>query len=187
MRRTMGFIPWGEIPEAELATLHRRGKARVARHAALPREGNGYFQIQATRPQTLSYALTDSPVGQLAWIVEKFKEWTNSGARAAGAGDRSRPHADRRDDLLADRHRGLVGQHVLREHALAGLADPSTVPTGVAVFAEDMAIRRYAERVSRSCTGPISTTGGHFAAMETPELLVADVAAFFRELRTASS
>jgi hypothetical protein len=41
---------------------------------------NGYFQIQATRPQTLAYALTDSPVGQLAWIVEKFKEWTDSSA-----------------------------------------------------------------------------------------------------------
>ena len=41
-------------------------------------EGNGYFSIQSTRPQTLSFALTDSPVGQLAWIIEKFKEWTGS-------------------------------------------------------------------------------------------------------------
>ena len=44
-------------------------------------EGNGYLQIQATRPQTLAYALTDSPVGQLAWIVEKFQEWTHRGER----------------------------------------------------------------------------------------------------------
>jgi isocitrate lyase len=42
-------------------------------------EGNGYFQIQATRPQTLAHALTDSPAGQLAWIVEKFQEWTHGG------------------------------------------------------------------------------------------------------------
>ena len=41
-------------------------------------EGNGYFGIQSTRPQTLSFALTDSPAGQLAWIMEKFKEWTGS-------------------------------------------------------------------------------------------------------------
>ena len=40
---------------------------------------SGYMQIQATRPQTLAYGLTDSPVGQLAWIVEKFKEWTDPG------------------------------------------------------------------------------------------------------------
>ena len=43
-------------------------------------DGLGYLQLQSTRPQTLAYALTDSPVGQLAWIVEKFKEWTDPAA-----------------------------------------------------------------------------------------------------------
>src|SRR5215469_12638305 len=68
---TMGFIPFGDIPETELATFSPVEKERVQRMAAFLSEGNGYFQIQSTRPQTLSYGLTDSPAGQLAWIVEK--------------------------------------------------------------------------------------------------------------------
>jgi hypothetical protein len=49
------------------------------RRSARPRR-SGYFELQSTRPQTLAYSLADSPVGQLAWIVEKFKEWTNPAA-----------------------------------------------------------------------------------------------------------
>jgi len=75
---TMGFIPFGDIPDQDQATFSAMEKERVQRLQNFLAEGNGYFQIQATRPQTLSYALTDSPAGQLAWIVEKFKEWTNS-------------------------------------------------------------------------------------------------------------
>src|SRR5262249_21164857 len=75
---TMGFIPFGDIPEEDLASFSPAEKARAQRLGNFMAEGNGYFQIQATRPQTLSYGLTDSPAGQLAWIVEKFKEWTSS-------------------------------------------------------------------------------------------------------------
>ena len=60
---TMGFIPFGDIAEAEQATLSPAEKGRVQRLGNYLTEGNGYFQIQATRPQTLSYALTDSPAG----------------------------------------------------------------------------------------------------------------------------
>jgi len=76
---TMGFIPFGDIPEADQAAFSPTEKERVQRMQNFLSESNGYFQIQSTRPQTLAYALTDSPAGQLAWIVEKFKEWTNSG------------------------------------------------------------------------------------------------------------
>src|SRR5262249_61619184 len=76
---TMGFIPFGDIPEQDLATFSPAEKERAQRLQSFLTEGNGYFQIQSTRPQTLSYALTDSPAGQLAWIVAKFKAWTNSG------------------------------------------------------------------------------------------------------------
>ena len=72
--------------------------------------------IQSTRPQTLAYGLTDSPVGQLAWIVEKFQDWTHG--RAARGRRRPRPHADERDALLADRHRRVLGEHLLRGQAL---------------------------------------------------------------------
>ena len=71
-------IPFGDVPEDEKATFSPVEKERLQRLANFMADSNGYFQIQATRPQTISYGLTDSPAGQLAWIVEKFKEWTNS-------------------------------------------------------------------------------------------------------------
>lgn len=92
---TVGFIPFGDIAEDELASFSAVEKQRVQRLQNFLAQGNGYFQIQATRPQTLSYALADSPAGQLAWIVEKFKEWTNSA--------HERPEdAISRDDILTD-------------------------------------------------------------------------------------
>jgi pimeloyl-ACP methyl ester carboxylesterase len=72
---TIGFIPFSAPDEAELATFTDAEKTRLARLNFMT-DMNGYFQIEATRPQTLACGLTDSPVGQLAWIVEKFREWT---------------------------------------------------------------------------------------------------------------
>jgi epoxide hydrolase len=74
---TVGFIPYGQVPAEELASFSDIERARLERLGHFLSEGNGYFQIQATRPQTLAYALNDSPIGQLAWIVDKFKEWTH--------------------------------------------------------------------------------------------------------------
>ena len=97
---------------------------------------------------------------------------------------RSRPDADQRDALLADRHRRLVGEPLLRGQARrANGRQPSGVPTGVAVFAEDIAIRRYAEQSNKIVHWSEFDRGGHFAAMEAPDLLVADVREFFRPLR----
>ena len=71
----LGTFPSGD--PAELAGLTEADQARLALLATWGRDMTGYAIVQSTRPQTLSYALTDSPVGQLAWIVEKFKEWTD--------------------------------------------------------------------------------------------------------------
>lgn len=178
---TMGFIPFGELSEAELAELTDAERARVARMKAFLGEGNGYFQIQATRPQTLAHALLDSPVGQLAWIVEKFKEWT---------------HGDLPEESV-DRDRMLTNVTLYWLTGTAGSAanlyyesmhtrnwpTPSEVPTGVAVFAEDIAIRRYAERGNTIVHWSEFDRGGHFAAMEVPDLLVQDMRTFFRRFR----
>ena len=182
---TMGFIPFGGVPEAEQATLSPTEKERVARLGNFMTEGNGYFQIQATRPQTLSYALTDSPAGQLAWIVEKFKEWTNSSHELPEA-------AISRDDILTDvsiywftQTAGSAANVTYYESMHSGnWPTPSPVPTGVAVFAEDVAIRRYAEQANNIVHWTDFDTGGHFAALETPDLLVQDVRAFFASLRS---
>ena len=183
---TVGFIPWGEVPDSESATFSEVEKARLTRLQAFLGDGNGYFQIQATRPQTLSFALTDSPVGQLAWIVEKFKEWTNSRYELP-------EQAIGRDRILTDVMiywlTGTAGSSANMYYESMHSQDwptPSTVPTGVAVFAEDVAIRRYAEQGQNIVHWNDVETGGHFAAMETPELLVGDVVAFFRGLPAGS-
>jgi pimeloyl-ACP methyl ester carboxylesterase len=184
---TMGFIPFGDIPEDEQATFSAVEKERVQRLQNFLTEGNGYFQIQSTRPQTLSYALTDSPAGQLAWIVEKFKEWTNSGHALP-------EDAIPRDDILADvsvywftRTAGSAANTIYYESMHSGdWPAPSGVPTGVAVFAEDIAIRRYAERANNIVHWSDFEAGGHFAALETPDLLVQDIRAFFASLAVTS-
>jgi epoxide hydrolase len=179
---TMGFIPFGDIPEQDLATFSPAEKERAQRLQGYLAEGNGYFQIQSTRPQTLSYALTDSPAGQLAWIVEKFKEWTNTGHALP-------EDAIARDEILADVSvywfTGTAGSTANLYYESMHSGDwptPSPVPTGVAVFAEDIAIRRYAERANNIVHWSDFDTGGHFAALETPGLLVQDIRAFFASL-----
>src|SRR5215469_5234529 len=177
---TMGFVPFGDISEAELATFTPTEKERLQRMQNYLTEGNGYFQIQSTRPQTLSYGLTDSPAGQLAWIVEKFKEWTNSGHALP-------EDAISRDEILTDVSlywfTGTAGSaaNIYYESMHSGnWPYPSGVPTGVAVFAEDIAIRRYAEQTNNIVHWSDFETGGHFAALETPDLLVQDIFFFFQ-------
>src|ERR687897_962203 len=114
---TMGFIPFGEVDEATLAEFTDAEKTRFERMNRYLSEGNAYFQIQGTRPQTIAYGLTDSPAGQLSWIVEKFKEWTHPSAQL----------------------------HYESVHS-SNWPTPSAVPTVVAVFAEDISIRRFAEQ-----------------------------------------
>jgi epoxide hydrolase len=182
---TFGFIPFGPVDPEELAGFTEAERARVERLSRFLSDMNGYFQVQATRPQTLAYGLTDSPVGQLAWIVEKFKEWTDSSAELP-------EDAVDRDHLLTNVMlywlTGTAGSsaRTYYDNMHAGGSwgqQPGTTPTGVAVFAEDVAIRRYAEGGNHIVHWSEFDRGGHFAAMEAPDLLVADVREFFRGLR----
>ena len=123
-------------------------------------EQMGYVQVQSTRPQTLAHGLTDSPVGQLAWIVEKFKEWTDDNS------DLPEDAVDR-DHLLTNVMlywlTGTAGSsaNLYYEGAHAGgwgqEIERSPVPTGVAAFSTDVAIRRCARRPTPSPAGPTST------------------------------
>lgn len=140
-------------------------------------EGDGYFQIQATRPQTVAYGLTDSPVGQLAWVIAKFKEWTHPSTELPET-------AIDRDRILTDVMlywlTGTAGSsaNIYYEDMHSGSwPTPSTVPTGVAVFAEDIATRRYAEDNHNIVHWSDFDSGGHFAALEAAALLVGDVCA----------
>ena len=174
-------------------------KVRLDRFNQFQADGMGYLQIQATRPQTLGYALTDSPVGQLAWIVEKFHEWTDP---AAATPD----DAVDRDQLLTNvtlwwlGGLGISAAHFTYDGMRSWAAETEgdsggswdeggadsgpPVPAGVAVFAADNSIRPLVEEYLQNIQRWVEyDRGGHFAAMETPDLLVDDVRAFFRPLR----
>jgi epoxide hydrolase len=180
-----------EPDPSELAVLSPEQRERTLasweRQKTWSRERQGYADIQATRPQTLAYGLTDSPVGQLAWIVEKFKEWTDSTDRPEDAVDR--------DQLLTNVMlywlTGTAGSsariYYERAHAdyWGNPPEPSTAPTALAVFPQDnfIPLRHIADRTNDIVQWTEYDRGGHFAAMEQPGLLVNDIQRFFRTLR----
>jgi pimeloyl-ACP methyl ester carboxylesterase len=176
---------------AELADLSETDQARLGKMAKFDDELSGYMKLQATRPQTLAYGLTDSPVGQLAWITEKFKEWTDSEKTPEGAVDR-----DRLLTLVsiywltatAGTSGALYYEDAPQLKAMlsGALPPPVQVPAGVAVFPADifLPLRRLAERdLANIVHWSEFDRGGHFAAMEEPDLFVADLRAFSRKLR----
>jgi len=179
---TVGFIPWGEVDMAELETFSETEKASLARLKKFLSEGNGYFQIQATRPQTLAYGLHDSPVGQLAWMVDKFHEWTHGPMEKAIS--RELILTNVMFYWLTGTGGSSARMYYENMHATANWGrPPSRVPVGVAHFAEDVAIRRYGEKTHNIVHWSDFDRGGHFAAMEAPDLLVNDVREFFRPYR----
>jgi len=168
-----------------MAGLTPEEQRRLGRFKQFQDDMMGYMQIQGTRPQTLSYALTDSPAGQLAWIVEKFKEWTNPSVDLPeDAVDRDRMLANVSIYWFTGTARSSANQYYETFHDPSAFAPKprSTVPTGVAVFPGDVAIRRFAERTDTIIHWSEFDRGGHFAAMEAPDLPVDDIRAFFRGL-----
>ncbi|MFD0905310.1 epoxide hydrolase family protein [Actinomadura sediminis] len=171
---------------------------------------DGYLQCNSKRPQTVGYGLHDSPSGQLAWIVEKFKELTEP------AGGLPEDAIDRDRILTTVSLYWLTGTaasaaQVYYEEITAGAwaDDPSggtdapgggaddwsggadggwapergTVPTGVLVSAHDVTVRPWAERDHNIVRWTELGKGGHFLAMEEPDALVGDLRAFFASLR----
>jgi len=155
--------------------------------AAWLKEETGYQWIQGTRPQTLAFGLSDSPAGLAAWIVEKFRAWSDCG------GDVESVFA--RDHLLANISlywfTGAIGSsfwpYYARMHGPWPVPDGGVgVPTGYAEFPKEIlhpprsvAARVYTD-IRRWTTLP---RGGHFAAMEQPEALAHEIVEFFRPLR----
>jgi epoxide hydrolase len=178
---SVGFMPFPPLEESELAELSDAERARVERIAEYMDDGSGYASIQSTRPQTLAYGLTDSPVGQLAWIVERFQEWTHA-ELPEDAVDRDRMLTNVMLYWLTGTAGSSANSYYEDKHSGAW-PQPSGVPTGVAVFAEDISIRRYAEQSNDIVHWSDFDRGGHFAALEAPDLLMADVRDFFRSLR----
>lgn len=145
-------------------------------------DGMAYYQIQATRPNTIAYGLVDSPVALLAWIIEKFKEWTDPAKELP-------EDAVDLDQLLANvslywftASGGSAARLLYETTHAGGWPMPPTVPVGAAIFAGDNTIRALADGGGSGYLSEFDV-GGHFAAMETPELLIEDVRAFCRQYR----
>jgi pimeloyl-ACP methyl ester carboxylesterase len=179
---TVGFMPFPPLEESELADLNDAERARVARIAEFLDEEFGYARIQSTRPQTLAYGLTDSPIGQLAWIVDKFQSFTHGSEVPEHSVDRDRMLTNVMLYWLTGTAGSSASIYYEDKHSGAW-PQPSGVPTGVAVFAEDISIRRYAEQSNNIVHWSDFDRGGHFAALEAPDLLIGDVREFFRRHR----
>ncbi|MDQ7803859.1 epoxide hydrolase [Amycolatopsis sp. A133] len=159
-----------------------KGKRSLAKGTKFSREGTAYALLQATKPQTLAYGLHDSPVGQLAWIAEKFRSFSNAAEDLID-----------RDDLLADVSIYWFTETAnssarLYAAATGGWGAPAPankVPTGVAVFPDDIGlpIRALAERTDKIVHWTEFPRGGHFPGLEEPDALIGDIREFFRLLR----
>jgi epoxide hydrolase len=166
----------GDLSEDELQAL-----AAYAEHR---KWGTGYSKQQSTRPQTLGYGLVDSPVGQLAWIVEKFWAWTDCGGHPENVVSR--------DELLdnvmlywvtgSGASSARLYWESFNNFITAGRVE---LPTGVAVFPKEIlrTPRHWCEAAYNITHWTAMPRGGHFAAFEQPELFVDDVRAFFATVR----
>jgi microsomal epoxide hydrolase len=152
----------------------------LQRAAAHQRDGTAYMLVNNTRPQSLGYALQDSPVGLCAWIAEKFQAWSDGGGDPCGAVSRDR--------LLTNVslywYSGSIvsSLRLYRETYLAQQARllaplPAAVPLGVAVYPHDIyhAPRAWAQRQLNVVHWFRAERGGHFAAMEQPQVFAEDL------------
>lgn len=170
------------VPEAEMA-------ARTARQAYMADEV-GYQQIQGTKPQTVGVGLNDSPAGLAAWIVEKFHGWSDIDQQSVNGLDAKFS----KDDILTDISIYWFTASITssariyyenRNFPMREAQGYVSVPTAGAIFPKEIYItpRLWAESQYNIVRWTPMPRGGHFAAMEEPDLLLDDVRAFFRTLR----
>lgn len=168
--------PNAGVPPAELERMRER--------QAFMENERGYFNIQATKPQTAGYGLNDSPAGLAGWIVEKFRTWCDCD------GDVEQKFT--KDELLTNITLYWVTETIAssmriyyeNQRATAPAARV-TVPVACALFPKELLLppRRWVEARDNLTRWTEMPRGGHFAAMEQPDLLVEDIRAFFRTLR----
>lgn len=180
-----GPMPPSHLSDDERAALSELDQDRVRRIEEFMQREFGYIAIQSTRPQTIGYGLVDSPVALLAWVMDKFRAWTHP--------------TETLPEEIIDRDRLLTNVMLYWLTGTGGTAayvgyaqdmawgagkENSRVPTAALVFAHDVAIRKYAETENTITRWTdVTDRGGHFAALEEPELLISDVREFFSDLR----
>jgi pimeloyl-ACP methyl ester carboxylesterase len=178
-----GFV--SEVDDDTAATMTPLEKDRMRRVAEFMHDEFGYIAIQSTRPGLIGAMAADSPVAQLAWIVDKFKAWTHPE-------DALPEDVVGEEFLLANASlywfTASAGSAAVVGYALEDWgATPanSGVPTAAIQFAHDIGLRRIAEQTNTIVRWTdVEDRGGHFAALEEPEMLVADIREFLRPLRS---
>ena len=173
-------MPIASRPKEDVP-LSDADKADLAAMASFARDESAYSQQQGSRPQTLGVGLNDSPAGLLSWIVEKFRAWSDC--------DGDPENAFTRDQLLTNVMLYWVNQTITsstrlyweRRHAGASPAEYVSIPTGVARYPKEpiRQPRAWVERQYNVTHWVDMPRGGHFAAMEQPELFADDVRMFF--------
>jgi len=175
-----GPPPGEENPMEGLSSQELQGLADMGE---FQKNETGYQQIQGTKPQTLGYALEDSPAGLAAWIVEKFRTWSDC--------DGDVEKRFRKDELLTNitiywvtrtLHSSVPLYYESMQSGRFGLSGEKVgVPTGCAIFPKEIIRppRRWAEAWFDVRHWTEMPRGGHFAALEEPELLVEDLRSFY--------
>jgi len=178
----------GGVGNAAEATEEERNWQRAS--AAYRVAETDYFNEQQHKPQTVSFALYDNPLGSAAWIAEKFRVWTDSGAALEPVVSKDQILTNVMIYLVTDTtatgvwfYRGSAD-----DQSLAMKPGKVTVPTGFASFPAEMPVLNPPRSVLERGFNLVHYTkmphGGHFACLEQPQLFVDDVRAFFRKLRT---
>lgn len=181
-----GYVTFPSDDPADFAGLTDAEQERLARLQHFRDDMMGFNVQQSTRPQTLAHGLHDSPTGQLAWIAEKFKEWTDTAAELP-------EDAVGRDNLLTNVSvywfTGTAGSSAnlyyenAHDPAAWGPKKRSTVPTAIALAkSTDVTIRRFADRDTTVTRWTEFERGGNFLPLEQPAAFAQDVRAFFTTL-----
>jgi pimeloyl-ACP methyl ester carboxylesterase len=181
-------MPLGSPAAGELTEQEQKDLADLA---AFQEGETGYQRIQGSKPQTLGYGLNDSPTGLCAWIIEKFRTWSDCN------GDVESVYA--RDDLLTNISVYWLTQTITSSTRLyyevlgsgsgggnaSAAGERVEVPTGVARFPKEILRfpRTWCEQAYNITHWTDMPKGGHFAAMEQPELYVQDLRDFFATVR----
>jgi pimeloyl-ACP methyl ester carboxylesterase len=171
--------------EQDLVNPTEAERASIASLSNYRRHDCAYASLQSTRPQTLGYALCDSPAGQAAWIYEKLFAWTDN------SGDPET--AVSRDTMLDNMMLYWLGANATSSGRLYWESPADTlrwpvlqIPVGVSIFPKEILrpSRRWAERCFANIVHWNELgKGGHFAALEQPQLFVNELRACFRALR----
>jgi pimeloyl-ACP methyl ester carboxylesterase len=182
----LDFFSGGHVPPEDYSESEQ---GWIERGRNFFRNEAGYYAMQSTKPQTVAFALNDSPIGLCSWIVEKRRSWSDCG------GEVERRFS--KDELLTTvmiywitqsygtsaryyyeaAHRPWRPSHDRKPVVEA--------PTGIAVFLNEVVLqpKRWAERYYNLKRWSVIPSGGHFAPMEEPDILTREISAFFKELR----